>query len=174
MRFPRGVHAASPLTSSANAHDDELGCHRLAAGGGFANSLTICTVKTFTSSRHGHTHRQGLIHTHITHTETHALPQLTRTHTLTDRDSYTHTNIDTHTQRPTHYLNSLDLTLHTEHLTDNSHSDFLRDEKCIRATRRLVFLGWDSYNKRWTRSGKARGGCCFTWQLHLAERPQRR
>ena len=28
------MHAASPLTSSSHAHDDELGCHRLAAGGG--------------------------------------------------------------------------------------------------------------------------------------------
>ena len=35
VTFPGGVHAASPLTSSSNAHDDELGCHRLAAGGGF-------------------------------------------------------------------------------------------------------------------------------------------
>ena len=44
----------------------------------------------------------------------------------------------THAQKPTHYLNSLDLTLLTTHLPDNSHSDFLRDEKCFRATRRLV------------------------------------
>ena len=35
VRFPAAVHAASPLTSSSNAHDHELGCHRLAAGGGF-------------------------------------------------------------------------------------------------------------------------------------------
>ena len=34
VRFPTAVHAASPLTSSSHAHDDELGCHRLAAGGG--------------------------------------------------------------------------------------------------------------------------------------------
>ena len=34
VRFPAAVHAASPLTSSSHAHDDELGCHRLAAGGG--------------------------------------------------------------------------------------------------------------------------------------------
>ena len=34
MRFPAAVHAASSLTSSSHAHDDELGCHRLAAGGG--------------------------------------------------------------------------------------------------------------------------------------------
>ena len=34
VRFPTPVHAASPLTSSSHAHDDELGCHRLAAGGG--------------------------------------------------------------------------------------------------------------------------------------------
>ena len=34
LRFPTPVHAASPLTSSSHAHDDELGCHRLAAGGG--------------------------------------------------------------------------------------------------------------------------------------------
>ena len=82
------------------------------------------------------THTQTGTHTHTSHTETHALPQLTQTHTQTE--THTHTDIDTHTQRPTHYLNSLDLTLHTEHLIDNSHSDFLRDEKCFRATRRLV------------------------------------
>ena len=35
MTFPGGVHATSPLTSSSNAHDDELGNHRLAAGGEF-------------------------------------------------------------------------------------------------------------------------------------------
>ena len=35
VRFPGGVHAASRVTSSSNAHDDELGCHRLAADGGF-------------------------------------------------------------------------------------------------------------------------------------------
>ena len=34
VRFPTPVHAASPLTSSSHAHDDELGCHHLAAGGG--------------------------------------------------------------------------------------------------------------------------------------------
>ena len=34
MRVPTPVHAASLLTSSSHAHDDELGCHRLAAGGG--------------------------------------------------------------------------------------------------------------------------------------------
>ena len=73
-----------------------------------------------------------------THADTHALPQLTRTHTYTD--SHTHGHRHTHTQKPTHYLNSLDLTLHTAHLTDNSHSDILRDEKCIRATRRLVHV----------------------------------
>ena len=48
------------------------------------------------------------------------------------------TQRETHTQRPTHYLNSLDFTLLTAHLPDNSQSDFLRDEKCFRATRRLV------------------------------------
>ena len=34
VRFSTAVHAASPLTSSSHAHDDELGCRRLAAGGG--------------------------------------------------------------------------------------------------------------------------------------------
>ena len=34
VRFPTPVDAASPLTSSSHAHDDELGCHRLAAGRG--------------------------------------------------------------------------------------------------------------------------------------------
>ena len=56
------------------------------------------------------------------------------------RETHTHTDIDTHTQRPTHCLNTLDLTLHTEHLTHNSHSNFTRDEKCFRATRRLVSI----------------------------------
>ena len=32
------------------------------------------------------------------------------------REAHTHTDIDTHTQRPTHCLNTLDSTLHTEHL----------------------------------------------------------
>ena len=36
----------------------------------------------------------------------------------------------THTQSPTHCLNTLDLALHTEHLTHNSHSNFTRDENC--------------------------------------------
>ena len=35
VRFPTPAHAASPLTSSSHAHDDELGCHRLATGWGF-------------------------------------------------------------------------------------------------------------------------------------------
>ena len=43
----------------------------------------------------------------------------------------THTQTHTHTERPTHCLNTLDLTLHTEHLTHNSHSNFTRDEKCF-------------------------------------------
>ena len=47
-------------------------------GGLRAKSFSICTEKTFTSSRHGHTH--------------------------TDRDSHTHTH---HTQRPTHCRNLL-------------------------------------------------------------------
>ena len=102
-------------------------------GGLRANSFTICTVK---SSRHGHTHtdRDSYTHTHITHRDPRTASTYSDAHT--DRDSYTHGH--RYTQRPTHYLNSLDLTLHTAHLTDNSHSDFLRDEKCFRATRRLV------------------------------------
>ena len=73
-------------------------------------------------------------------THTHRDPRTASTYsdTHTHTETHTHTDIDAHTQRPTHCLNSLDLTLHTEHLTDNSHSDFLRDEKCFRATRRLV------------------------------------
>ena len=50
-------------------------------GGLRAKSFSICTEKTFTSSRHGHTHTDRDSHTHTSHTETHALPQLTRTHT---------------------------------------------------------------------------------------------
>ena len=67
------------------------------------------------------------------HADTHALPQLTRTHTYTD--SHTHGHRHTHTE--THTLPQLPR-LNTSHLTDNSHSDILRDEKCFRATRRLV------------------------------------
>ena len=131
------MHAASPLTSSS------AGLSPLGRRWGVGRPVRYFVHYIYSEDLHQqqtwtHTQTGTHTHTHITHTETHALPQLTRTHTLTDRDSYTHTNIDTHTQRPTHYLNSLDLTLHTEHLTDNSHSDFLRDEKCIRATRRLV------------------------------------
>ena len=37
-------------------------------------------------------------------------------------------------------LNTLDLTLPTEHFTHNSHSNFTRGEKCFRASRRLVFF----------------------------------
>ena len=51
--------------------------------------------------------------------------------TYRERHIHTHTDVDTHTQRPTHCLNTLDLTLHTEHLTHNSHSNFTRDEKCF-------------------------------------------
>ena len=54
------------------------------------------------------------------------------------RETYRERHI--HTQRPTHCLNTLDLRLHTEHLTHNSHSNFTRGEKCFRATRRLVFF----------------------------------
>ena len=90
-----------------------------------------------------HTHRQGLIHTHITHRGPRTASTYSDTHTQTE--THIHADIDTHTQRPTHYLNSLDLTLHTAHLTDNSHSDFLRDEKCFRATRRLVSLFSDYF-----------------------------
>ena len=90
-----------------------------------------------------YTHTDRDSYTRTSHTEAHALPQLTRTHTQTE--THIHADIDTHTQRPTHYLNSLDLTLHTAHLTDNSHSDFLRDEKCFRATRRLVSLFSDYF-----------------------------
>ena len=66
-----------------------------------------------------------------THRDPRTASTYSETHTHTDRDSYTHTDTDTHTQRPTHCLNSLDLTLHTDHLTDNSHSDFLRDGKML-------------------------------------------
>ena len=74
----------------------------------------------------------------ITHRHPRTASTYTNTHTYAD--SYTHGHRYIHAQKPTHYLNSLDLTLHTAHLTDNSHSDFLRDEKCFRATRRLVIL----------------------------------
>ena len=79
--FPGAVHAASPLTSSPNAHDDELGCHRLAAGGGFGRPHHTQTP-THSLNLHEHTHTQTHFHTDIdTRTETHTLPQLTRLHT---------------------------------------------------------------------------------------------
>ena len=37
------MHAASPLASSPNAHDDELTCHRFTAGGGFGRPHHIQT-----------------------------------------------------------------------------------------------------------------------------------
>ena len=113
------MHAASPLTSSPNAHDDELGCHRLAAGGGFERPHHTQTP-THCLNLHEHTHTQTHFHTDIdTRTETHTLPQLTR--------------------------------LNTSHCTDNSHSDFLRDEKCFRATRRLVLVFPFFRTSRWYR-----------------------
>ena len=75
------VHAASPLTSSPNAHDDELGCHRLAAGGGFGRPHHTQTP-THCLNLHEHTHTQTHFHMDIdTRTEAHTLPQLTRLHT---------------------------------------------------------------------------------------------
>ena len=69
------------LTSSPNAHDDELGCHRLAAGGGFGRPRHTQTP-THSLNLHEHTHTQTHFHTDIaTRTETHTLPQLTRLHT---------------------------------------------------------------------------------------------
>ena len=66
----------------------------------------------------------------------------TETYRERERETHTHTDIDrhTHARRPTHWLNTLDLTLHTEHSTRNSHSNFTRGEKCFRATRRLVYF----------------------------------
>ena len=78
----------------------------------------------------------------ITHRHPRTASTYANAHTHTQ--TYIHTDIDTHTEKPTHYLNSLDLTLHTAHLTDNSHSDFRRDEKCFRATRRLVRICFQS------------------------------
>ena len=123
-------------------HDDELGCHRLAAGGGFGRPARYFVHYIYSEDlhqrRHGHTHRQGLIHTHHTQRPTHCLNLLEHTHTHTE--THIHTDIDTHTETHT-------LPQHTEHLTDNSHSDFLRDEKCFRATRRLVFGGPENFKK---------------------------
>ena len=80
-----------------------------------------------------------------THTCRHPRTASTYTNTHIHRLTYTHGHRHTHTQKPTHYLKSLDLTLHTAHLTHNSHSDILRDEKCFRATRRLVFFSFFAF-----------------------------
>ena len=73
--FPGAVHAASPLTSSPNAHDDELGCHRLAAGGGFGRPHHTQTP-THSLNLHEHTHTQT--HFHTSHFSLHTY-RITRT-----------------------------------------------------------------------------------------------
>ena len=106
-------------------------------GGLRATSFTISTVKTFTSAdMDTHTDRDS--YTHITHRDPRTASTYSNTHTHTE--THIHTDIDTHTETHT-------LPQHTEHLTDNSHSDFLRDEKCFRATRRLVFGGPENFKK---------------------------
>ena len=62
VRFPTSVHAASPLTSSSDAHDHELGCHCLAAGGGFGRPHHTQTP-THCLNLHEHTHTRRLIYT---------------------------------------------------------------------------------------------------------------
>ena len=105
VRFPGGVRAASPLTSSSNAHDDELGCHRLAAGEGFGRPARYFVHYIYSEDLHQQqtwTHTQTGTHTHTSHTETHAS---TYSDTHTDRDSYTHRHRYTHTE--THTLPQL-------------------------------------------------------------------
>ena len=71
-----------PLPSSSDAHDHELGCHRLAAGGGFWEAASHTNTHALPQLTRTHTHTQTHIHTDIdTHTETHTLPQLTRLNT---------------------------------------------------------------------------------------------
>ena len=84
---------------------------------------------------------------------THRHPHTPSTYTNTHIRRLISTRTWTHAQRPTHYLNSLDFTLLTAHLPDNSHSDFLRDEKCFRATRRLVFFLSGSFPQRKVSAG---------------------
>ena len=68
------------------------------------------------------------------------------------RTGDSHTHADSYTRghnrykRETHTLPQL-TRLRTAHLTDNSHSDFLRDEKCFRATRRLVMAAQPATEK---------------------------
>ena len=135
------MHAASPLTSSSHAHDDELGCHRLAAGGGlgglratsFISSdrsllrdtsgvpasalfcphsgsffsvsfyLPPCTLllplpaaQMLTTMSWAVTAWPpvGGLGGPASHTDTHTLPQLTRTHTYVD--SFPHGHRHTH------------------------------------------------------------------------------
>ena len=105
-----------------------------AAGQSDCSTPPTCRISLSTHMQtHADTHTCR--HPHM-QTPTHCLNLHEHTHTQT----HIRTDIDTRTQKPTHYLNSLDLTLHTAHSTDNSHSDILRDEKCFRATRRLVFF----------------------------------
>ena len=92
VRFPGGVHAASPLTSSSNSHDDELGCHRLAAGGGFGRPARYFVHHIYSEDLHQQ-HTQTGTPTHTSHTET-RLNLLGHTHI--QRPKYTRTQIHTH------------------------------------------------------------------------------
>ena len=60
--------------------------------------------------------------------------------------------------------------MRTGDLPDNSHSDFLRDEKCFRATRRLVFflmLGLRSAVSEISGNTIFEHGGCFFFMLGL-------
>ena len=139
------MRAASPLTSSSHAHDDELGCHRLAAGGGLGGlraTSFISSDRSLLRDTSG-APASALLCPHsgsfFSVSAVHAASPLTSSPNAHDDELGCHRlaagggfGRPHHTQTPTHSLN-----LH-EHTPDNSHSDFLRDEKCFRATRRLV------------------------------------
>ena len=191
-----------PFTSSSNALEDELSCHRLAAGGGFGRPARYLVHYIYSEDLHhfpsssnacdlerscrplpageGVTalcpwgHRDPQIEKHCSHDvrgKTYRNIIITCTHTIerhTDRDTYTHRHRYTHTE--THTLPQ-HTPLHAEHLTHNSHSDFTRDEKCFRATRRLVFyLAWTKILINYV----ARQGTQSLGEIHcIGERRQR-
>ena len=95
-------------------------------------------------------------------------------HRHTGRDTYTHRYRYTHTQRPTHCLNTLDLTLQTEHLTHNANSDFTRDEKCFRATRRLVVSRGRKFPCQCSKARKVMGPEMKRQHPHLVDSPRAR
>ena len=105
----RRARCFSPYqTSSSNAHDDELGCHRLAAGGGFGRPARYFVHYIYSEDLHQqqtwtHTHTDRDSYTHITHRDPRTASTSSDTHTHTE--THIHTDIDTHTE--THTLPQL-------------------------------------------------------------------